>query len=87
MTGGLFAGLAVLALAAGWVARRRIGRRISPREHGLSDEDVRQIEETGVLVRPDDPSAEDDEPLDMEAIREEEDRFWSSESWDEAEEH
>lgn len=87
MTGGLFAGLAVLALAAGWVARRRIGRRISPRERGLSDEDVRQIEETGVLVRSDDSFAEDDEPLDMEAIREEEDRFWSSESWDEAEEH
>lgn len=77
MTGWLFAGLAVLALAAGWVARRRIGRRIAPRGPGLSDDDVRQIEETGVL----------DEPLDMEAIREEEDRFWSSESWDEAEEY
>lgn len=87
MTGGLFAGLAVLALAAGWVARRRIGRRISHREPGLSDEDVRQIEETGVLVRTGDPPLEGEEPLNMEAIREEEDRFWSSESWDEAEEY
>lgn len=87
MTGWLFAGLAVLALAAGWVARRRIGRLIAPRGPGLSDDDVRQIEETGVLVRTDDSPLEGDEPLDMEAIRKEEDRFWSSESWDKAEEY
>lgn len=87
MTGELFAGLAALALAAGWIARRRIGRRIRPRGPGLSDEDVRQIEETGVLVQTEDSPLGDDEPLDMKAIRDEEDRFWSSESWDEAEEY
>ncbi len=87
MTGELFVGLAVLALAAGWIARRRIGRRIRPRRPGLSDEDVRQIEETGVLVQTGDSPVGGDEPLDMKAIREEEDRFWSSESWDEAEEY
>ena len=87
MTGELFAVLAVLAAAAGWGARRRIGRRIRSREGGLSDEDVRQIEKTGVLVQTGDSPLGGDEPLDMKAIREEEDRFWSSESWDEAEEY
>ena len=81
MTGELFVGLAVLALAAGWIARRRIGRRIRPRRPGLSDEDA------GVLVQTGDSPVGGDEPLDMKAIREEEDRFWSSESWDEAEEY
>lgn len=80
MTGWIFAALSVLVLVAGAAARRRILRRTRPVADGLSDDDVRQIEEGGLLFR------EDDEPLDMDEIRAEEDRFWASESWDRAEE-
>lgn len=80
MTGWIFAALSVLVLVAGAAARRRILRRTRPVADGLSDDDVRQIEEGGLLFR------EDDEPLDMDEIREEEERFWASESWDRAEE-
>lgn len=80
MTGWIFAALSVLVLVAGAAARRRILRRTRPTANGLSDDDVRQIEEGGLLFR------EDDEPLDMDEIREEEERFWASESWDRAEE-
>lgn len=80
MTGWIFAALSVLVLVAGAAARRRILRRTRPAADGLSDDDVRQIEEGGLLFR------EDDEPLDMDEIREEEERFWASESWDRAEE-
>lgn len=81
MTGWLFAGLAVLVLVAGAAARRRIVRKTGRGGAGLSDDEIAQIEEDGVLVR------EDDEPLDMDEIRKEEERFWRSESWDEAEEY
>lgn len=80
MTGWIFAALSVLVLVAGAAARRRILRRTRPTADGLSDDDVRQIEEGGLFFR------EDDEPLDMDEIREEEERFWASESWDRAEE-
>ena len=80
MTGELFAGLAALALVAGVVARRRILRRTGRANAGLSDDDVLQIEEDGMLVR-------EDESLDMDEIREAEEQFWASESWDEAQEH
>lgn len=80
MTGWIFAALSVMVLVAGAAARRRILRRTRPVADGLSDDDVRQIEEGGLLFR------EDDEPLDMDEIREEEERFWASESWDRAEE-
>lgn len=81
MTGWLFGGLAALVLVAGWAARRRIAHRTGRGGAGLSDDDIAQIEEDGLLVR------EDDEPLDMDEIRREEERFWRSESWDEAEEY
>jgi hypothetical protein len=44
----------------------------------LSDHDVDRIIETGAY-------AVEDDPLDMDEVREAEERFWS-ESWDEAEE-
>ena len=80
MTGELFAGLAALVLVAGVAARRRILRRTGRASAGLSDDDVLQIEEDGMLVR-------EDESLDMDEIREAEEQFWASESWDEAQEH
>lgn len=55
-----------------WEARRK-------RE--LDDDDVRRILETGLLVRD-----EDEEPLDLREIEEQERRFWEEERWDEAEE-
>lgn len=66
---------AVLAVAAAVTYRRRLRRKVGP--PGLSDEEIRQIEAEGVV--------EVDEPLDREAIRAEEERFWS-ETWDEPEE-
>lgn len=85
MTGALMGALAVLALAAGVAARRRVARRgrgtAGGSGQGLSDHDLRQIEERGFLAR------DEDEPLDAETIEEEERRFWSSEAWDRAEEY
>ena len=72
---GLFwAAMVLIVLVA--FARVRAGLR--PRDSGLADDDIRAIEETGTLRR-------EDEPLDLDAIEEEERRFWDEE-WDEAEE-
>ncbi len=77
----VFAVLAGLALAGGALARLRMRRnRADAGDGGLSDEDVRQIEERGWLVR-----EEEDEPLDLEEIREAEKRFWEP-TWDKPEE-
>ena len=66
---------AVGVLVAGLLVRRRI-REVTRRGPPEVDEEVlRRIEEEGV-VRTDDPG-----PLDEEAIREEEERFWE-ETWD-----
>ncbi len=46
----------------------------------MTDDDVRQIEQHGWLVR-----EEEDEPLDLEEIREAEKRFWEP-TWDRPEE-
>lgn len=79
MTGGFLLVLALLAMAGGWLLRRRIGRaREGGRAH-LSDEMIRRIEEEGRLHRP------DNEPLDLDQIRREEEQFWD-ETWDEPEE-
>lgn len=51
------------------------------RKQGLDDDDIRRILETGVLHRDD-----DEEPLDLREIEEQERRFWEEERWDEAEE-
>jgi hypothetical protein len=72
--------LTVLVIAACIVAyarRRASFARKSPR---VDDAAVRAIVETGAL------SVEDDEPLDMREIGEQEERFWSETTWDEPEE-
>lgn len=72
----LFLGMALLALAAGLAARRRIRRQT--REQRLSEEMIRRIEREGEV------RYESREPLDLDAIREEEDGFWEQ-TWDEPE--
>lgn len=73
----ILAGLALggLALTASLAYRARLNRATGGRE--LSDEMVRQIEESGWV--------EVDEPLDHEEIQEEEARFWE-EPWEEPDE-
>lgn len=66
---------AALAVAAAMIYFTRLRREVGPK--GLSDEQIRRIEEQGVI--------EIDEPLDKEEIRAEEERFWA-ESWDEPDE-
>jgi hypothetical protein len=71
----LGAGFALLVVAAGVTvhARRRDAWRAVPL---VDDALVEQIIERGSVY------VEDDEPLDLEQIDDEEERFWS-ESWDE----
>jgi hypothetical protein len=73
---GFFIALTILLLIAGILYRRRMLEARS--KDRLSDEMVRQIEQSGRLDR--------DEPLDWEEIEEAEERFWE-ESWDEPEEY
>ena len=70
----LWISIGVLALVAGLVVRHRITSHVD--RPTLTDEDLRRIE-SGLPV-------EVDEPLDLQAIRDEEEEFWS-ESWDEPE--
>lgn len=68
--------LGVLLVVAAIAYRRRLtGLRD---QHRLTDEEIRRIENEGVLET-------ENEPLDLDAIRDEESRFWE-ETWDEPEE-
>jgi hypothetical protein len=69
---------ALLAVAGGVIYRTRLGR-LGVRKRPLTDDMIRRIEEDGTL------QVEDDEALDMQHIREEEDRFLE-ETWDEPDE-
>jgi hypothetical protein len=69
--------LGILVLAGGLIYRSRLSRVVGSSDPMLSDDMVRQIEESGWV--------EVDEPLDLEEIQEEEARFWE-EPWDEPEE-
>jgi hypothetical protein len=70
-----------LVLASGIRLRSRVRRRLAPRSGSprVDDQAVRAIIERGVLV------TDEDEPLDLGEIEEEERRFWSS-GWDEPDE-
>jgi len=59
--------------------RRKLKRSIEVPPPQIDEDDIRRIEEEGVLLT-DDPA-----PLDLEEIKREEDEFWR-ETWDEAEE-
>ncbi len=69
--------VAVLAIAAGWAVRRRLGARTRT---GVTDDMMRQIETRGVV------DAEDVDPLDLSRAQAEEDAFWTQ-TWDEPEEY
>ena len=68
--------IAFLAAAAVIVSRRRIRDYFDGRSH-LDDDMIRRIEQDG--------SIDIEDPLDLEHVREEEERFWS-ETWDVPEE-
>lgn len=74
-----WAGLGVMALVGGLAVR--IGMRERPWSRGpvVDDDAVRRILETGTLA------TEEDEPLDLDDIAEQERRF-KSETWDEPDE-
>lgn len=74
----IWGGLAVLAVVGGAVVRRKLGASLERAEQALDDDAIRRIVETGSLTVDQDP------PLDLEEIEEEEERFWS-ETWDEPE--
>jgi hypothetical protein len=68
--------LAIAACIIGYVRRRAW---FSPPDPRVDDDAVRTILATGSL------NVDEDEPLDLREIGEEEERFWS-ETWDEPEE-
>lgn len=68
-----------LAVLGGLAVRRKASASRREGRATLDDEAIRRIMETGALTVDEDP------PLDLEEIEEEEERFWS-ESWDEPEE-
>jgi hypothetical protein len=70
---------ALLAAAGGLLVRRRI-ERAAQAESSLDDDVIRSIETHGYV------EVEDHEPLDLEEISEEEERFWEDETWEEKEE-
>lgn len=74
-----FAVLVLLPMAAAIRYRQRL-RSLIDRRPVLADEDVRRIVDVGVFV------SDEDEPLDLSQVEEEERRFWEETEWDEAEE-
>jgi len=70
------AGLATLAIAAGVSLRARRAQALGRGRLVLDDAAIDQIIEQGEIW------VDEDEPLDLDEIDDEEERFWS-ESWDE----
>ena len=68
--------LAVLAIAGGAIYRRRIADYVGGRER-LDDDMIRRIERDGRV--------EVEDPIDIDEVRLEEEKFWS-ETWDTPEE-
>jgi hypothetical protein len=74
---------AVGLVLVAWVRLRARFRAQVDKKPLVDDDAVRRILDTGVLV------SEEDEPLDLRQVQEEERRFWrelEGELWDEAEE-
>jgi hypothetical protein len=67
----------MFALLAGFLYRSRLNAALGTGEPALSDDMIRQIEDSGWV--------EVDEPLDYREIQEEEARFWE-EPWEEPDE-
>lgn len=79
----LFGLLALLVFGAWWSRRRRVRDVISGRKPVVTDEVLDRILGEGRVEFSE--SGPDDDPLDEDAAREAEDRFWD-EDWDEPEE-
>lgn len=80
MIGTLLWGAMALLVVLAWVKiRSRLEEGSRARSTRVDDDDVRRIVEEGRL------HTDEDNPLDLEQIEEEERRFWE-ESWDEPEE-
>jgi hypothetical protein len=75
----VWTGAGALALAAAVRFRIRLRAHVE-RRPVLDDAAVRDIISHGVFV------SDEDEPLDLDQVREEERRFWEEAEWDEAEE-
>lgn len=69
---------AILALTAGLAYQARRQRTSALFAQELTDDLVRQIEEHG--------SIDVDDPLDLQEIQEEEERFWEEAPWEDPEE-
>ncbi len=72
-------GLGILAAVAWYSVRSRLRRNLRSQAVEVDDEVIAQILEEGVLA------TDEDDPLDLEHIRQEEEKFWEK-TWDEAEE-
>jgi hypothetical protein len=70
---------AALALVAAVRFPKRLRAHVQRRPK-LDDDDVRDIIAFGYFV------SDEDEPLDLDQVHEEERRFWEEAEWDEAEE-
>jgi len=77
--GLLWAVIGALATVACYSVRSRLRSRLSRPAIELDDEAIGRILEEGVLT------TDEDEPLDLKHIRQEEETFWE-ETWDEADE-
>ena len=73
----VLAGLALLAVLGGAVIRWRVLHGTGRVRVRLTDQDILTILREGTLA------VDEDEPLDLDLVREAEERFWS-ETWDEA---
>jgi hypothetical protein len=77
----LWLALALLVILGGSGVRRLLRARTGRQPFLIDDDQIRQIEETGML------ETGTDEPLDQDRIDEAERRFWRESSWDEPEEY
>ena len=77
--GLVWAGIGALATVACYSVRSRLRRRLRSPAVELDDEAIVRILEVGVFT------TDEDEPLDLRHIRQEEETFWE-ETWDEADE-
>ncbi len=75
----VWVGLGILAAVAWFSVRSRLRRSLRSRSVEVDDEAIARILEDGVLA------TDEDDPLDLEHIRQEEENFWEK-TWDEPEE-
>ncbi len=72
-------GLGILAAVAWFSVRSRLRRSLRSQSVEVDDTAIAQILVNGVFA------TDEDDPLDLEHIRQEEENFWEK-TWDEAEE-